>query len=189
MKPAYNLDLIVKAGFAMDITEYDYNYVSTKETNDYVDLAFSLQVKANENNKIIFGVTPFIYNPMSFEETNDSDSGSNTWNEDRTTIYFPIYNLAVESKITSWLTGRFGANQSYSHVNFSWDASNDGENDDDNEFEFYDKNYYMNLGLSFNFGKFYVDSVLEQELLFDGPNFLGGKSNGLASEISVKYSF
>lgn len=193
LKPAYNLEIIVKAGFSMDMTEFNYEEIDgtkirdEEESNTMLDLGFSLQVKPDDRNKIIFGVTPVMYNPHIMKTTNYNGNVSSETENETTTLFFPEYNLAVESKINSWLTGRFGANQSYSHITNKMNYNDD--NIDDTEDTYYDKNYYMNLGLTFSFGNFCLDSVLEQELLFDGPNFIGGKANGLASEISVKYKF
>ena len=193
LNPTDNLKIIVKAGFTMDMTEFNYEDLDGNKTDDYkmsntmLDLAFGLQVKPNDKNKIIFGVTPFIYNPTSSEHTSYSNGNENKTEHEINSLFFPEYNLAVESKICSWLTGRMGANQSYAHVTEKMNYNSDTT--DDTEDTYYGKNYNMNLGLTFSFGNFCVDSVLEQELLFDGPNFLGGKSNGLASEISVKYKF
>ncbi len=179
-------ELAVKASFAIENSVYNLKELNTydKSKEEYqsmiLDLGFSLQYKPNSNNKLIFGVTPIIYNPVKAKsiEYNDSDSDKSKFEVN--TLFFPKYNLAVESKITSWLAGRFGANQSQTHRIFTGNGI---------RFEYYDKDYYMNLGLTFTFDNFCIDSVLEQELLFDGPNFLGGKANGLASEISVKYKF
>ena len=193
LKPAYNIEIIVKAGFSMDMTEFNYEEIDgtkvrdEEESNTMLNLGFSLQVKPDDRNKIIFGVTPVMYNPHIMKITHYNGNASSETENELTTLFFPEYNLAVESKINSWLTGRFGANQSYSHITDKMNYNND--NIDDTEDTYYDKNYYMNLGLTFSFGNFCVDSVLEQELLFDGPNFIGGKANGLASEISVKYKF
>jgi hypothetical protein len=193
LKPSNNLEIIVKAGFSMDMTEFNYEdnqgdkLQDTNSTETTLDLGFGLQVKANDNNKIIFGVTPFIYNPSSFEVTNYTNSTSSKAENEVNALFFPEYNLAVESKICSWLTGRMGANQTYAHVTDKMNYNSDTM--EDTEDTYYHKDYYMNLGLTFSFGNFCVDSLLQQELLFDGPNFLGGKSNGLASDISVKYKF
>ena len=96
--------------------------------------------------------------------------------------YIPERYLAIESQVNSWLTGRFGAKRARVPLQDEGQPSF-------SVFKIFKKEYQMNLGLSFNFGQFSIDTVLEQELLFDGPNFLGGKSNGLASEVSVKYKF
>ncbi len=189
----YNLEVIVQAGYAMDMTEYNLEELDGTKINDVemtntiLDLGFGLQVKPNDKNKIIFGLTPFIYNPMTEKTTTYNGDDSTKQEDEMIFLFLPEYNLAVESQITSWLTGRMGAHQSYAHVTDKVNYFSD--NQDDTESTYYQKDYYMNLGLTFSFSNFCVDSVLEQELLFDGPNFLGGKSNGLASEISVKYKF
>ena len=192
-RPDDNIELAVKAGFAMENRELDLknlaNFEKSKEeyTSSMLDLGFSMQYKANNKNNLIFGVTPIIYNPIKTESTEYNDSDSYKSTVEVNALFFPEYNLAVESQICSWLTGRMGANQSYVHVTEK--MNNNSDTTVDTEDTYYEKNYNMNLGLTFSFGNFCVDSVLEQELLFDGPNFLGGKSNGLASEISVKYKF
>jgi hypothetical protein len=187
-RPQYNLEIVVKAGLSMDLRELNYekndgSKIRDIERTDIVmDLGMSLQFKPNEKNRVIFGVTPIIYNPTSTEDTDyifidEKDKTTIDFN----TLVFPEYNLAIESEICSWLTGRFGANQVYEHLSLEFD--------DGSDYKAYAKEFYMNLGLTFSIGNFCIDSVLEQELLFDGPNFIGGKSNGLASEISVKYQF
>ncbi|MBI9031779.1 hypothetical protein JEZ13_07255 [bacterium] len=204
INPADNLELIVKAGYKMSMSEYNYkNYVTDRKIKDIemsgsaLDLGFGLQVKTSEKNKIIFGVTPIIYNPYTKETTqyfyNAVTETTTSYKTERNenAIFFPEYNLAVESQICSWLTGRFGANQVYKHITEEMDYSDIEElsGQEDYEHSSYEKNYHMNLGLTFSFGKFCVDTVLQQDLLFDGLNFLGGKDNGLATEISVKYKF
>jgi hypothetical protein len=189
-----NMSLMVQAGYMMKMEEYNYENLVGDKLEDkeisqsMLDIGFGLQVKAGQRSKIIFGLTPIIYNPISFEYTTYNNDDKITTKHDDTWMFFPEYNLAVESQICSWLTGRVGANQVYAHVTQEVDYDETMAQEDTEE-NYYSKDFYMNLGLTFSFGNFCIDSVLEQELLFEGPDFIGGNANGLATEISVKYKF
>ncbi len=195
------MTLIAKAGFSNISEEYDYSDfwtgdqgMSTDLSEINVDISAGLQVKAGEKNKIFIGLTPFRYSsatleektPMEIDPSKDSYVAKDEYKLDA--MVFPAYYLAVESQICSWLTGRFGANQDYVHVTQEADYDEES-NQEDEDTEFYEKEYNMNLGLTFKFGNFCIDSVIEKELLFDGPNFIGGRDSGLASNVSVKYKF
>ncbi len=189
-----NMSLMVQAGYMMKMEEYNYENLVGDKLEDkeisqsMLDIGFGLQVKAGQRSKIIFGLTPIIYNPISSEYTTYNNDDKTTTKYDDTWMFFPEYNLAVESQICSWLTGRVGANQVYAHVSQEVDYDETMAQEDTEE-NFYSKDFHMNLGLTFSFGNFCIDSVLEQELLFEGPDFIGGNANGLATEISVKYKF
>lgn len=189
-----NMSLMVQAGYMMKMEEYNYENLVGDKLEDkeisqsMLDIGFGLQVKAGQRSKIIFGLTPIIYNPISFEHTTYNNDDKTTIKHDDTWMFFPEYNLAVESQICSWLTGRVGANQVYAHITQEVDYDETMAQEDTEE-NYYSKDFYMNLGLTFSFGNFCIDSVLEQELLFEGPDFIGGNANGLATEISVKYKF
>lgn len=47
----------------------------------------------------------------------------------------------------------------------------------------------ISMGASCVVGNLTIDGVIEQALLFDGPYFIGGNANGMASKISVKYNW
>ncbi len=189
-----NMSFLVQAAYMMSMEEYNYedlegNKLNKNEVSEsMLEIGFGLQVKAGERNRILFGLTPIIYNPMSQEVTTYGAADDIVNKADDTWMFFPEYNLAVESKICSWLTGRLGANQVYAHVTEEMDFD-ETMAQEDTEDTFYAKNYNMNLGLTFSFGNFCLDTVLEQELLFEGPDFIGGNANGLATEVSVKYKF
>lgn len=189
-----NMSLIVQAAYMMSMEEHNYENLDGEKIQDkelsesMLEIGFGLQVKANDRHKIIFGLTPIIYNPMSQEITTYGAADDIVVKSDDTWMFFPEYNLAVESQICSWLTGRVGANQVYAHVTEEMDYDETMAQEDTEE-TYYAKNYNMNLGLTFSFGNFCLDTVLEQELLFEGPDFIGGNANGLASEVSVKYKF
>jgi hypothetical protein len=92
--------------------------------------------------------------------------------------------LALESSILPWLTARVGARQNY----VFYSVKDEGE-DEIEEDSSYDSEFVMNLGLGFNFGRFTIDTVLEKDFLHNGPDFIGGNGNGLASKISLTYSY
>ena len=108
--------------------------------------------------------------------------------------------IAGEVKAKDWLVLRGGVSASVWNVSkesYGTDYTNDNNSNANWDNEYYDK--YTNgdlneatvtLGFGLPMGDFQVDAVLEQQLLFDGPNVIGGVDNtGLASRISLCYFF
>lgn len=185
--------LMAKASFGLDGWNVEYKPSATIKSRERTEsfLMFNAGVGANfkidENNTVIVGLTPFMLQNASYESPTYPSIPDSTYTntENISMLYFPEYNIALESQILSWLTGRIGARQSYQSTVDEYDFHGSPVH----EYYDYDKFFGMNLGLAFNFGKFTVDTVIVKELLFDGPNFIGGKSNGIASKVSVTYEY
>ena len=95
------------------------------------------------------------------------------------------WKIGMESKIKPWLTGRCGAIKNYSKTM----VKNDYRDSNDTEDIFTDEEFELTFGLGFTFGKFIIDANFNEELLFAGPNFISGETNGWASALSVTYLF
>ncbi|HNV62484.1 MAG TPA: hypothetical protein PKN54_05975 [Candidatus Cloacimonas acidaminovorans] len=156
---------------------------TTDDNNFMIEVGAGVNYKLNDTNTIIFGFKPIRFASESIEVSKEGTNGSHKMSH--SFIYVPEYNLAVESQITRWLTGRVGARQNYVFYSEKDEPSGDGEFEDSE----YQSEFVMNLGLGFNFGKFSIDAVLEHDFLHHGPEFIGGKTNGLASMISLTYQY
>ncbi len=142
-----------------------------------LQLGAGINYNLDENNMFILGIKPFRLATVS--EDWDGDEESESW------IYIPEYHIGLESRITDWLTGRLGARQSYAF----YSEKDDPDAAPSEEASEYISEFQMNLGLAFNFGQFTIDTVLQNDFLFNGPDFIGGNGNGIASRISVTYTF
>ena len=158
------------------------------ENSLMIDFGAGVNYKMGDKNTIIFGVKPFRFANTNWKTTVSGLSGEYATKESY--IYVPEYNLALESQVFPWLTGRIGARQNYVFYSMTddptgaWDTVSGHEIVEDSE---YYSGFVMNCGLGFKFGKFGIDAVLSKSFLHDGPYFIGGISNGLASQISIQY--
>lgn len=168
-----------------DIADMDDNPVERKidGTDFMIEAGAGLNYKINDVNTIIFGFKPirFVSDHKKGSVAGSDVSAELTYNY----TYVPEYNLALESSILPWLTARVGARQNYVFYSVKDDEGEDEIEEDSS----YDSEFVMNLGLGFNFGRFTIDTVLEKDFLHNGPDFIGGNGNGLASKISLTYSY
>ncbi|PKN73577.1 MAG: hypothetical protein CVU50_02350 [Candidatus Cloacimonetes bacterium HGW-Cloacimonetes-3] len=181
-------DLVGAANLMIHTGSNEYKAsAATTSTTDMSGINFDLGVgmnyKFDENNKLIFGFKPLRIKTESWTESvtnvTGEDKGGEAW------MYIPTYTIGLESQIKPWLTGRIGATQNYAFHAESYDP--DGVNVDEDAD--YQSNFTADMGLAFEIGNFTIDTVLSRTLLHDGPNFIGGKSNGLASMVSINYNY
>lgn len=188
-----SLDLVALANLAFESFGNEVVYPgSSKATEtdnmDQSGLLFEVGAGANyklgSNNNIILTIKPIRFASYGTKYSNsvNSDEVKHSYSY----IYIPEYTLGLESYITKWLTGRVGAKQQYDF----WKHTAEGpSNYTDSEEGEYDSSFDMNLGLAFKFGKFTIDTVLEKDLLHNGPEFIGGVGDGLATQVSVNFTY
>lgn len=176
--------LVAAANLGLMSGSDEQKFAST-DTQDYsmmnFDLGVGLDYQFSDMHKLIFGFKPLNLISEGWESTDPSgtDKGSESW------LYLPTYTLGLESQITPWMVGRVGATQKYAFYGYN----NDPNGNANTETAEYQSGFNMDMGLGFKFGKFCIDTVLSQSLLHDGPNFIGGKSNGLAGNVSVDFNY
>ena len=110
-----------------------------------------------------------------------SDSGSV---ENKGTDFIaPAFNMALETRITDWITARLGFNKSITTGKFENNTqtftnliSNDAAST-------------INLGAGFHFGRFSIDATVSEQWLKQGPNFVSGQNTDLFGVISASYNF
>lgn len=139
-------------------------------------VAFNYQL--DDNNLIVVAFEPYGLR----SDKKEIESGDTTTN---TTIIAPGIYAGVESKIKSWCTGRFGAVQTH-RTEIHTIKPDQG---DETETSTHYKDFAMTFGLGFNFGKFTLDAYINEGLFFDGPNFISGSNEPLASKLSLTYKF
>lgn len=112
-------------------------------------------------------------------------STTNT-NEDKYTSFVaPGFHMALETRITDWITGRLGFTKSIDSrkselANNTVTGSGLFGNTDAST---------INLGAGFHFGRFSVDATVSERWLKQGPNFVSGQNTDLFGIISASYNF
>ncbi len=176
--------MMATLGFDLQMYSSEYKAAPAAATveDSQMDMMFDFGVGANwkiaNAHTIIAAVKPIKFETSAYEAPN----------EDKTTftsIYVPEYYLGVESQIAKWLVGRVGANQSYEFGSMKFEPKGGTTVESSG----YDSDFEMCLGLGFKFGNFMIDTVIKNNLLFDGPEFIGGAASGLASHVSIVYNF
>ncbi len=100
-------------------------------------------------------------------------------------ITFPGIYCGVESQLTKWMTGRAGAIQRYNLVLARTEAAGTAESSN------WNSPFTFTLGTAINWGQFIIDASLNEDLFFEGPDFItgnGAAGSDFAQTISVIYS-
>jgi len=95
----------------------------------------------------------------------------------------PGFNMALETSIADWLTGRMGFSKSVDMSKFETNTQEINvlyENSISSTFS---------MGAGFHFGRFSVDATVNERWFKNGINFVSGQSSELFGEISASYNF
>lgn len=184
-----SLDIVGLANLGYESYGDEVVHPDTKAITNKLDhsgLLFELGAGANymlgSNHNIVMTIKPIRY--MSWSGKASSSASTVEITDTYTDLFVPEYTIGLESYITKWLTGRVGARQQYDFYKHT-----NEEGTYNYEYGEYDSSFDMNLGLAFKFGKFTIDTVLEKYLIFNGPDFIGGYGDGLASQVSVNFTY
>ncbi|MBN1782115.1 hypothetical protein JW948_13365 [bacterium] len=129
-------------------------------------------------NLVVLAVEAFGRN-QDKEEVKDGDEYTYT-----RTVLPGIY-LGVESKLKSWLIGRLGARQVYQSIK---EVAKPAQGEEVETMES-QSTFAVSFGLGIILGDLQLDAMMNEGILFDGPNFISGQNNTLANRISLTYSF
>jgi len=114
-----------------------------------------------------------------------ADTGS--FERKNTTFVAPAFNMALETRITDWITGRMGFNKSISMITDNPNTFQEGKG-----LAFSDPISTFSMGAGFHFGRFSIDATVNERWFKSGPNFLSGNSsssNEMFGEMSASYNF
>lgn len=129
-----------------------------------------------------FGIS---YVKADYEEVNGQADPEETYEVNATVMTLPYVRMGFEGEVLSWLDVRFGATTYWRDI--KWEYVDDGE-DNGKDFERFPDNMTY-LGLSFNWGRFTVDTWANPRMFLDGLNFISGEENGMNAGMSAIYSF
>jgi hypothetical protein len=154
-------------------TALETNYGTTN-----LGLGVGFNHELNERNLLVAGVEVFGY---ASNRTEIQDGPETTVK----TVTMPGFYLGVESDITRWLTGRLGAAQVYQSTKTKFSPVGGPDTESTSRAS----NYRIAFGLGFHFGDFLLDAAINEGLFFDGPNFISGGVNPMATRLSLTYEF
>ena len=116
--------------------------------------------------------------------TYKADTGSYEFKS--TEFVAPAFNMAMETRITDWITARLGFNKSITmgkYENTYQEAKSTFGSPDATT---------ISMGTGFHFGRFSIDATINERWFKSGPNFLSGNSsssNEMFGDISASYYF
>lgn len=119
----------------------------------------------------------FALNPVNFSNAKIERPGG--FEETQRKLIAPNLIMGLESKLNDWLVARMGARKSYEHY----------LNEIVNKSTHSNTEFKLNFGLGFSVGNLTIDTVVQKDFLFNGPDFIGGEGKGLASMVSVVFKF
>jgi hypothetical protein len=147
--------------------------------------------KLSEGVKFILGAEATINTSSSSDVIKNVISGAKTKDSGAasTSLAVPFY-AAIETKLNDNFTGRAGVTQGV------WQMTSNStvDNITDPKIKTQDSSSnpppgVVSLGLTGKIAKLTIDAVISQNLLFDGPYFIGGNANGLNSNVTVTYNW
>ena len=155
-------------------------------TNNYiVGLAFDFIPIENNLVSLAAGVSSYTSTAeITILEGSMSGQGSETYTA------LPFINIALESRITKWLTARFSFYELIEKNSMEFPA-----NETLGRGDLTGSSYSANFGLGFNLGRFTIDTLIDTDgaadFLHNGFYMISGKSstNDLFTQVTVKYNF
>jgi hypothetical protein len=158
-------------GTSVSVTGFNYSWM---RINGGVGLNWPIM----DDIQIAGGVTA-AYNTFK------ADSGATEFK--RTDFVAPAFNMALETRITDWMTARLGFNKS---INM-WKAENNTQTL--SNIEANDAASTVHLGAGFHFGRFSIDATVSERWLKQGVYFISGGNNTVDRDmfgvLSASYNF
>ena len=155
--------------------------VAGSDKEDFTDMNIGVGIgvnhQINENNLLVGAIEVLGY--QSSKDKLTSGATTTTITNSRTTL--PGLYMGIESKIRHWLTGRLGAAQVWQKNK----TKNEETGNPTVERSTRGSEYNVTFGLGLNFGDFSADAAINEGIFFDGPNFISGETNPLASRSGV----
>lgn len=185
MKRSEKFELIPVARLGFGSTSYEDDSGVAEVPKGEVDysklnleLSVGLNYQMNSDNIALLGLE-------LFGLAQNSEEVKNGYKNTSTTRTLPALFVGIESTLKPWLIGRLGATQSYYKSTTKYEPK-EGE---DSESSSTDSSFNLSFGFGVKVSGFMLDAYFNENLFFDGPNFISGQGNSIAHRISVTYNF
>jgi hypothetical protein len=159
-------------------TKAEIDTFETKYKGLNLGLGIGLNHELNERNLLVMGLEVLGIAQQKVEVGGGNDSTF-------TTTTMPGFYMGLESQIKTWLIGRLGVAQVYQKTSTKIKPPTGAETETSSR----SSNFNVRFGLGFHFGDFLLDAAINEGLVFDGPNFISGSVNPMASRLSLTYEF
>lgn len=183
MKKSDILELVPLGYLGIGSSSYEQKESSSKyeRNGNTLDLSLALGInyQLGGNNIAVLGLE-FFGLSKDVDEIKDGPKYTDTW----TTL--PAIFIGVESYLKPWLVTRIGANQEYYSYTSKYEPAEGGESTESTSSDSY---FDLSFGFGIEMGGFVLDAAFNENLFFDGPNFISGQSNSIAHRISLIYKF
>ncbi|MCX7698877.1 MAG: hypothetical protein N2114_05375 [Candidatus Goldbacteria bacterium] len=203
-------DLIANLGFGMQSGKLTANFkkdgnndgdwddsgtdtkieISGESSGMNVNLGVAKLIKANNVN-VITGLTLGYSSSTNKggiikDKLNSANDKKGT--EDTSSGIDVVVNVAAEAKLNETWSARVGAEKGIFGTSSTTSKNLDNLTETNSSSDTTSAPV-ISMGASCVVGNLTIDGVIQQALLFDGPYFIGGYPNGMASQISVKYNW
>jgi hypothetical protein len=173
---------VVMFGFSSSTEEMTPGANQDKVETDYgtmsLSVGFGIHYLIDQENTVVLAIDPFGYS-----KTSSDTKGSSETTTTRTTL--PRLYLGLETKVKSWLVGRVGANRAYVTQTVETKPDQGDKSETTQQFS----PYNVTFGLGISLGKILIDIDINDALLFEGPNFISGRTRDMVNRVSVSYAF
>ncbi len=162
----------------------DLEQGTTDATTDFLEFRMAVGVHYNldDNNLVVLGVEMFGIRRNKIDTPN---VGQRT----ESVTHLPAFYVGGETQAKRWLTLRLGASQELTETETSFlDA-----NGDKVENARRDSNFNVSFGVGIAAGRFLLDFDINDNFLFEGPDFISGQGSDSVSDfvnrLSISYHF
>ena len=140
--------------------------------------ALGINYELNSDNLLVIGLEAYGYSKNGAKVKDGVETSTSV-------STLPGIYLGIESKISDWLIGRLGAAQVFQSTSNYTKPQGGSET----ETSSYATEFKMTFGVGLTFGQFILDAAINEGLLFDGPNFISGTQEPIATRLSITYAF
>ncbi|HNX00870.1 MAG TPA: hypothetical protein PLE74_04165 [Candidatus Cloacimonadota bacterium] len=185
-KPGWTLYGLGNIGFNSNTGKYtpsqEDKSTNPKITQSTIDLNLGLGINYDvaKNTLLVLGVRPIGLELYSEKMTPGKYKFSST------DLIIPEYKVGLEAQVLPWLVLRAGATETYTMYSVKEDDSDGTEVENGSE---YYSNFNSQVGMGMKFKNLTLDTVLNKQFLFDGPDAVGGTAPGFNSKLSLGYKF
>jgi len=178
----------VNDDLSWDVTGVTPTGRSADETYKTYGVGFSNNMRVNDNNLLVWGLTA-MQTKHSYERTDNNDgvaSGAEKKFEDKDTMA-PVMFASLETNATNWLKVRIGANNVIHHTNSKFSDFNAPTQTDNTKQAFTDFNLALGAGIRWN--NLDVDMTMNEAFPLSGGYILSGDQATPFTRVSGTYHF
>jgi hypothetical protein len=173
-----NVDFVPHVQVVMDNSGYEVPGATGGEYTDKnigVDVGWGVNVRPVDKVLLLFDLG-LRYGKETLKST---PTGGTASEQKNTGMDFPYYKVGLEGHVTHWWDVRLGAVKAWEGYKTETTGSNSTGT----------TGTITYLGSGFHFGNLTLDAWVDPDFVLSGPNFLSGRQDDLAMQVSVLYTW